>query len=286
MTDQSQEVIVVPGPEGRLVKRFNQLHELQRVAIEVKRDKYIQDVIYYFRNNQLLNGLSLAEFYNRFDEFERPEHTYLKQALQQLMELHEAQFNAARGVVEEAINLHGDRSKISNPSCVYWGAGIDKFAVGFNRGWWKYVGVYDPNQLSFVPKDWPILDENDETAHLHVIGKPLVVNYDVTIDTLPWSLPKDSVDVSFFKTIGSILIQDPQISKRFWQKIVDTTKIGGLIITTDPIPNSLAYHFEANDDLLSTIGTSVIDINAPAAFNVLMDGYVPKRFEFYTLKVK
>ena len=134
--------------------------------------------------------------------------------------------------------------------------------------------------ITFVPKHWNV--EADPQSPPHARGIPSVVNYDVVSKELPSCIPAQSVDVALFKTVGSVFVQSEEILMGFWDKMIRTMKPGGLLVTTDSIPQSVKHNFVPYQPMISAIGTHKLTLNASHAYDSLMGGYTASEFICYS----
>ncbi len=192
--------------------------------------------------------------------------------LELLARLQAEQYANVREFVGQVIGRFAETRGVEAKTLVaaYWGSGNDKFAVGL-PGWWHYIS--NETGRGYYPEDWPRGSEGE----IWVQGKPKVIIYDVQND-LPTSIPGQSLDVSLFKTIGWVPLT--YAGGKFWERIEEATKPGGLVITTDAPPAGLGL--EPLSELVAVTGSHVLTLNAPPARATIDDGYVPRAFEFYT----
>lgn len=120
------EVILSPdNPKTALVNAYRKFEATQADAIAIKQDEYLQEVLAYFKSQQLTQHKRIENIHDWFSHYEAPEHDYLKEPLRRFMEVHRLQFEAAREVLGAVINLHAHLNGVAEPLCVYWGAGYD-----------------------------------------------------------------------------------------------------------------------------------------------------------------
>lgn len=244
-------------PEEKVKAEYEQLQELKRQVDKLLTPEARIAIHHLSRRN-------IFGYYANLDKLPL-EHKSNRRALEQLADLQTRQHELARALTGNIVEFYAKTAGIdeSNMRCVYWAGAHDTFDKGF-PGWWKHVGLEEPNQPRIVLK-----------------GISELIEFDVRNSGLPEGIEKQSIPVSLFKTLGSA---PDEIRDGFWRKIMESTKEGGLIITTEPLPEEAAKQTTTFDELNKLIGNTRIELNAPFASSNIGNGYYASEYDFLIKK--
>ncbi len=143
---------------------------------------------------------------------------------------------------------------ISN-SCynaTYWGGGGDYVSRFFGHGKWKHLGLEGKRKNPY--------------GVVHV-------KHDINSPERPFQ--DASEDVAILKTLGSIVSGDTYM--KFWRKMTDALKIGGLVISDYEIP----VEFRGSYRQLTNLGDSGRDFLEFKSVTQRITHYFPDRIYFF-----
>ena len=137
-------------------------------------------------------------------------------------------------------------------NATYWGGGGDYVSRFFGHGKWKHLGL------------------EGERKNPHGI---VHVKHDINSPEKPFQ--DASEDAAILKTLGSIVSRDTYI--RFWRKMTDALKIGGIVISNYEIP----AEFRGNYRQLTNLGDSGRDFLEFNSVTQRITHYFPEKIYFF-----
>ena len=150
------------------------------------------------------------------------------------------------------------RDQNPNPdyNATYWGGRMDYVSRFFQHGKWKHLGLEG------------LLRNPYGIVH---------VQHDINNPEKPF--PDGSEDVAILKTLGSI--KSPynyeEAYLRFWKKITDSLRIGGIVVSSYEHPEEFKEHYRQ----ITNLGGSGRDFLEFNAVTTRVSYYFPTRIYFF-----
>ena len=143
----------------------------------------------------------------------------------------------------------------TNYNATYWGGRTDYISRFFGHGKWKHLGLEGQTTNPFG------------VVHVkHNIGSP------------EKPFPDSSEDVAIIKTLGGIETRDHEMAyKRFWEKMTDNLKVGGILVSSYELPEEFKDHYQQ----ITNLGGSGRDFLGFNSVTTRGTHYFPTRIYFF-----